>query len=76
MLQKTCHRVGFLEVDTAMDMERFFLLGMNRKQVWSEEKFVLLFKSKELSANPRGSSRVSIGPQSILYQAEMVSPLD
>lgn len=55
MLQKTCHRVGFLEVDTAMDMERFFLLGMNRKQVWSEEKFVLLFSPRNYQPTREGA---------------------
>lgn len=32
MLQKTCHRVGFLEVDTAMDMERFFFFIRNEQE--------------------------------------------
>lgn len=48
---------------------------MDRKQDWSEEEIELLFRSKESSANWRGSSEMGIALPSILSQAEMVSPL-
>lgn len=77
MLQKSCHRLGFLEVqvDTAMETgTNIFLLGMDRKQAWLEEEEELLLESKESSTNLGGSSRVSPGPQSSWCQVENGQP--
>lgn len=56
------------------DGDKDFLLGIDRKQDWSEEEAELLLKAKESSANLAGSSRVSPGPQSSRSQADVASP--
>lgn len=47
MLQKNCHRLGFPEVGTDMEIGRKIFTGNGQKQDWSEKDIELLIRSKE-----------------------------